>query len=69
MAAEKILYSTNGGANWIAQPTSHTTSIFGIDFINSTTGFAAGGNAFAGIGETIQNNERRFELESYNFRC
>ncbi|MEO8664013.1 MAG: YCF48-related protein [Ignavibacteria bacterium] len=47
----KILYSSNGGASWTGQITSHTTSIFQIDFVNSNTGFAAGGNAFSGIGQ------------------
>lgn len=46
-----ILHSTNGGDNWTRQPTSHTTGVYGIDFVNSTTGFICGGNAFAGVGE------------------
>lgn len=46
-----MLYSSNGGANWTNQATSHTSSIYDIDFINSTTGYIAGGNAFGAIGQ------------------
>ncbi|MBS1517316.1 MAG: hypothetical protein JSS91_04445 [Bacteroidetes bacterium] len=46
-----MLYSSNGGTNWTSQTTSHSTTIFKIDFVNSATGYIAGGNAFAGLGE------------------
>lgn len=46
-----MLYSSNAGTNWSAVAVPNTITIYTIDFVNSTTGFAAGGNAFAGIGE------------------
>lgn len=46
-----LLYSTNGGTNWTTQSTSHTTSVFDIDFVNSSTGFIAGGSLISGIGQ------------------
>ncbi len=46
-----IFYSSNGGTNWTTKPTSHGYSIYGIDFVNSNTGYIAGGNAFQGVGE------------------
>lgn len=46
-----LLYSTNGGTNWTNQATSHTSSIYGIDFVNSNTGYICGGSAFGGIGQ------------------
>lgn len=46
-----LLYSSNGGANWTNQATSHTTSVYDIDFVNQTTGFIAGGNAFGAVGQ------------------
>lgn len=46
-----ILFSSNAGANWVNKPTPNTTSIHSIQFLNTLTGFVAGGNSFQGIGE------------------
>ena len=40
----KILKSTNNGVNWIVQNTSATVSFSGLQFVNTTTGFAVGEN-------------------------
>ncbi|HMS33799.1 MAG TPA: YCF48-related protein [Ignavibacteria bacterium] len=45
-----ILYSSNRGANWVQQPTTATNAFYEIEMKNSNTGYAIGGNAFAGIG-------------------
>lgn len=46
-----LLFSTNGGTNWSTQTTSHTRSVFAIDFVNANNGFICGGFAGASVGE------------------
>ena len=46
-----ILYSSNAGSNWTTKPTPNTKSIKEIQFVNTNTGYIAGGNSFDGIGE------------------
>lgn len=53
-----MLYSSNGGANWISQTTSHTSSVYSIDFLNSNTGFICGGSSFSSIGELSKTTNR-----------
>ncbi len=45
-----ILYSSNNGTNWVEQPTGAPNAIYDIQMLNSNTGYACGGNAFAGTG-------------------
>jgi len=45
-----IMYSSNRGSNWVKQPTTATYAFFDIDMMNSSTGYATGGNAFSGVG-------------------
>ena len=45
-----ILYSSNRGTTWTKQPTTGNYNIYDIDMLNSNTGYAVGGNAFAGEG-------------------
>lgn len=47
-----VLHTSNSSfVNWSVQPTSHTTPINGIDFVDASTGYICGGNGFLGIGE------------------
>lgn len=49
-----ILHSTNGGTNWTSVNNGFVNSVsavYSFDFISSTTGYAAGGRATAGVGE------------------
>ena len=46
-----MMFSSNGGTNWSTQTTSHTESIYDVDFVNSSTGFIAGGRANSLLGE------------------
>ena len=45
-----ILYSSNAGNNWSVQTTGAPNAIYDIDMLNENTGYATGGNAFAGTG-------------------
>ncbi len=45
-----ILYSSNNGTNWTEQPTGAPNAIYDIQMLNSNTGYACGGDAFAGTG-------------------
>jgi photosystem II stability/assembly factor-like uncharacterized protein len=46
-----ILYTSNGGTNWSTKPSPNVSSVKTIQFINTNTGYIAGGNSFNGIGE------------------
>lgn len=41
-----ILYSSNSGANWTKQQTTAQYAFYDIQFVNSSTGYAVGGNLF-----------------------
>jgi len=43
-----ILHSTNSGTNWTAQQTTANYAIRDFDMLNSTTGYAVGGDPFFG---------------------
>jgi photosystem II stability/assembly factor-like uncharacterized protein len=43
----KIIYSSNGGTNWVTQMTTQY-DMFSIAFINSTTGYAVGNGSVSG---------------------
>lgn len=43
-----ILYSSNSGTNWTKQQTSALYSFYDIDMVNSSTGYAVGGDPFFG---------------------
>jgi photosystem II stability/assembly factor-like uncharacterized protein len=43
-AAQGIIKTTNGGENWILYMTANNDHVYGIDMLNSVTGFAVGHN-------------------------
>lgn len=38
----KVLRTTNGGTNWVLQPTTTTQTLFTVDFVNANSGFIIG---------------------------
>jgi photosystem II stability/assembly factor-like uncharacterized protein len=47
-------YTTNGGANWSQQVTGTSSGLYSIQFINNSTGWAAGGGQMGGNGTIIK---------------
>ncbi|MBK8554163.1 MAG: hypothetical protein IPL53_25200 [Ignavibacteria bacterium] len=48
-----MLFSSNGGTNWVTQATNSTHPSSNIQMLNSTTGFAVGGSSSFGAGGTL----------------
>src|SRR5438876_2015803 len=46
-ASSTILRTTNAGTNWSAEPNTTGVNLWGITFINSTTGVVVGDDAIA----------------------
>lgn len=52
-----MLYSSNGGANWVEQNTGTFSTLFDVQMINASTGFSVGGNAFFGESVAIKTTD------------
>lgn len=52
-----VLFSSNGGTNWVQYNTGAITNMYDICMINSSTGFCSGGNAFWGESDAIKTTD------------
>lgn len=52
-----ILYSSNGGTNWVQYNAGTFTNMYDLQMVNSSTGYCAGGNAWWGESDAIKTTD------------